>query len=272
MHKHALTTPKVALITGASSGIGACFARKLAAQKYNLILVARREQRLAALAAELEQSHPIAAEVLVADLSEPGEIRRVEKRISRLQSLEMLINNAGFGTTGYFARIDPDRQLDMIQLHVLATVRLSRTALPGMIARRRGVIINVSSLAAFIPMPGNATYCATKAYLNSFSESLQIELAGTGVQVQALCPGFTYTEFHDSPEYAEPGRGHIPKMLWMPAETVVERSLRALNKGSVIYIPGFKNRLLASLIHLTPRRLRQWLLAQGQQLTPQGED
>lgn len=259
-----MTSQKIALITGASSGLGACFARKLAGRQYNLILVARRRERLAALANELEEAETISAEMLVADLSIPDGVEQVEGRICRLEALDLLVNNAGFGTTGQFARTELPQQLDMIQVHVMATVRLSRAALPGMIARSQGRIINVSSLAAFIPMPGNVTYCATKAYLNSFSRALQVELAGTGVQIQALCPGFTYTEFHNSTEYPQEARNQIPKMLWMSAEAVVEASLNALDKEQVVYIPGLKNRLLAGLITVTPDRLQQWILIKGQ--------
>jgi short-subunit dehydrogenase/N-acetylglutamate synthase-like GNAT family acetyltransferase len=249
---------RTALITGASSGIGAVFARRLAAEGYNLFLVARREARLAALTVELQERHPITVEILVADLSNPSDVKRVERRITEFEDLDMLINNAGFGTTGRFAEVDLAKHVDMIHVHVSASVRLCRAALPDMVARRRGVIINVSSLVAFVPMPGSVTYCATKAYLNIFSEALQIELGGTGVRVQALCPGFTYTEFHDTPEYGEHARSRIPKPFWMSAEEVVAQSLSALNRSQVIFVPGFMNRLLAAMIRLTPRPLLVW--------------
>jgi short-subunit dehydrogenase len=174
----------------------------------------------------------------------------------------MLVNNAGFGTAGQFATIDLARQMDMIHVHLLASVRLTRAVLPGMIARNRGAIINVSSMAGFVPLPENVTYCATKAYLNSFSQALQIELAGTGVQVQALCPGFTYTEFHGPPGPTGYNRGFIPKALWMSAEDVVDGSLKALERDKIVYVPGLKNRLLAMIIHLSPIWLQQWALKQ----------
>jgi short-subunit dehydrogenase len=234
-----------ALITGASSGIGTEFARQLAAQQYDLILVARREERLRALAAELRRTHSIRVEVLVADLSNLTDIERVAARISELDILDLLINNAGFGVPGRFADADPAKQLAMLEVHVVACTRLSRSALPGMIARGRGLIINVSSLAAFFPMPGSVAYCSTKAYLNTFSKALQAELRGTGVQVQALCPGFTYTEFHDTPEFVNFSRSTLPKLFWMKAETVVAASLGAARRGRVICIPGFGYRLIA---------------------------
>jgi short-subunit dehydrogenase len=235
------------LITGASSGIGAVFAERLAADGYDLILVARRRERLEELARSLSDRHGVAAEVLTADLSRPGEVERVERRIDALPALEMLINNAGFGTRHRFVELDLSMQLDMIQVHVIASVRLARAALPKMIERGKGAIINVSSLAAFMPMPKTVTYAATKAYLVAFSEGLSRELAGTGVRVQALCPGFTYTEFHDRPEFDEFDRSEIAKGLWMPAEVVVSESLRALGGNRVVCIPGRRNRVLLAL-------------------------
>lgn len=237
-----------ALITGASSGIGAAFARRLAADGYHIILVARREEKLKALAEELEAQHAgrMSAEVLVADLAKARQVAQVEARIRELDDLQILINNAGFGTTGKFAEIDLGRQLDMIHVHLDATVRLTRAALPGMIARQHGAIINVSSIAAFFTNGENATYNATKAFLNSFSESLQLELKGTNVQVQALCPGFTYSQFHDTSEYQEFTRDQIPQVLWMSAKEVVTESLDALKREKVIFIPGRRNRWLVA--------------------------
>jgi short-subunit dehydrogenase len=237
----------VALITGASSGLGAVFARQLAARGYNLVLVARREERLAALAAELRQRHSIAAEVMVADLSRPDDVERVANRIAGLEALDILVNNAGFGTTGFFADVDPAKTMDMIQVHVTTSVRLCRAALPGMLARRQGALINVASVAAFTPVPGNATYAATKGYLVTFSKALHAEVAETGVKVQALCPGFTYTEFHDRPELGSFKRSQIPAFMWMSAEDVVAASLKALERNQTICIPGFKYRLMTAV-------------------------
>lgn len=235
------------LVTGASSGIGAAFTRSLASQGYDLVLVARRKERLRSLADEVQQKFNVNAHILSADLSDPADIEQVEKTIGEIGDLEILVNNAGFGVPGRFAEIPPERNIAMIQVHVLATVRLCRAALPGMIARGRGSIINISSIAAFAASPGNATYSATKAYLNVFSEALQDELKGTGVRVQALCPGLTHTEFHDHPGY-EDYKSRIPEFFWMRAEDVVRESLDALKKGRVICIPGFKNRLLVAMI------------------------
>jgi len=243
-------SPGTALITGAAGGIGAAFARQLASKGYNLILVGKRVERLVALATGLQDHHPISAEVIGADLSNPTDVERVEKLTAGLESLDMLINNAGFRIPGKFSESDVTKHLEMIHVHVITTVRLTRAALPGMIVRRRGAIINVSSFVTFLPI-GGVTYRATKAYLNAFSEALQAELRGTGVRVQALCPGFTSnTDFYDMPEYEAFDRSQIPKALWMPAEEVVAKSLKALRRSQVVYIPGFKNRLLVALARM----------------------
>ena len=170
-----------ALVTGASSGIGTEFARLLARQGYDLILVARREERLRALAAELEDAHGIAAESLPADLGDAEALAEVEARIAALDTLTLLINNAGFGIDGEFAASDLEAEHAMIRVNVVAPVRLTRAALPGMIARGEGGILNVSSVSAFYPIAGSVDYSGTKAYLNAFTEALHQELAGTGV-------------------------------------------------------------------------------------------
>jgi hypothetical protein len=238
---------RAALITGASSGIGAAFARRLAADGYDLVLVARREERLAVLADELGARHGVVVQSLAADLSDPTGVGRLERRVQSLDELDLLINNAGFGARGYFAEADLCEQLKMIQLHVLASVRLTRAALPQMIRRDRGGIINVASLAAFIALPGDATYGATKAYLVSFSQALHEELRGTGVCVQALCPGFTRTEFHSAEQLPESDLARIPAVLWLQADEVVAASLRGVTKGTVVCVPGWKNRLILAL-------------------------
>lgn len=238
------------MITGASSGLGAAFARQLAARGYQLTLVARRQGRLEQLAAELRARYGLNVEVLPSDLSQTAGIERVADYIAGQPALDLLINNAGFGTTGRFAECEPTRQLDMIQVHVVASVRLCQVALPGMIRRGRGSIINVSSLVALLPpLPGNVTYTATKSYLARFSEALQLELAGSGVRVQALCPGLTRTEFHSGPEFQHFSPTRTPAFLWMTADQVVSRSLRALENGrGVIYVPGWQNKLIAFLV------------------------
>jgi len=235
-----------AVITGASAGIGAAFARQLAAAGFDLTLVARREDRLRALADELSATHAIRAEAWPADLADAGDVAALANRLAAADELVLLVNNAGFGTRGEFIDVPLERTLDMIRVHVLATVTLCRAAAPGMVARGGGAIINVSSIAAFFPSAGGANYGATKAYLNAFSEALAAELRGTGVAVQALCPGFTTTEFHDVGDYQNFDRGQIPVPLWMPAGDVVDESLAALGRGRVIVVPGAKYRAVVA--------------------------
>ena len=237
--------PAAALITGASSGIGAAFARKLAALGYDLALVARRADRLAALAQELQQAHAVHVEVLPADLTDANDLAAVAGRLAKLPALALLINNAGFGGEGRFAQSDISLQMDMIRLHVAASVSLTHAALPGMIARGRGGVINVASLAGFVALPGAVNYGATKAYLIAFSRALQLELIRTGVRVQALCPGFIHTEFHARGSDGLSAR--LRKFMWMSAETVVEASLRGLARGQTVCIPGWGNRILKLL-------------------------
>ena len=238
----------IALITGASSGIGAAFARRLAAQGYDLILVARREERLRRLATDLQQQFNVRVETIVADLSNSVDVERLECRIAELPAIALLVNNAGFGVPGKFAEARLNKTMAMVDVHVVASTRLCYAALPGMIARLTGGIINVASIGGFIPRPQDAVYCATKAYLISFSEALQGELAGTGVQVQALCPGFVPTEFLDSPEYRQLAiQTKIPKWLWTPVDQTVDESLRTLNRAKVICIPGLRNRVIVAL-------------------------
>ena len=242
------STNNSAVITGASSGIGAEFARKLAARKCDLILVARRHERLKLLGAELSAAYGVDVRTSVADLADPEAVESLAEVVAQQPNLKYLVNNAGFGTMGRFADIDIKPQIEMIRVHVLATVRLTRAALPGMLQRNQGVIINVSSLAAWITSAGNVQYSATKAYLNSFSESLQDELRNTSVRVQALCPGFTYTEFHDRELLRGFDRSVIPKRMWMSAEEVVDYSLKCLRNHNVIVIPGWRNRLLTRVL------------------------
>jgi AhpD family alkylhydroperoxidase len=248
---------RMALITGASSGIGEAYARALACKGYALILVARREARLQALAEELTRRYHVPAEVLVADLADPAGVARVEARIAEANgyadtALTFLVNNAGFGIRGTFVENGIASHEAMIRLHVDATVRLTRAVLPGMLARDCGAIVNVASFVAFFPVTGSVTYSATKAYLKSFTEALHQELAGTGVRVQALCPGFTRTEFQNTGKIDEQG---IPNFAWMSAESVVTQSLRDLDNGRVISVPGVGYRLLAMLCGLIPRGL-----------------
>jgi short-subunit dehydrogenase len=228
----------VALITGASAGLGAEFARQLGGRGYNLLLVARRADRLEALAAEVAATYNVQVEVLAADLTTDAGVQRVEARLAEIDTLEVLVNNAGFGTTGRLAKSDPSRQEEMVYLHVMAAMRLAQAALGGMVARRRGAIINVASVAAFTPLPGNVNYHASKAYLVAFSRGLQSELAGSGVYAQALCPGYTHTEFHSTEDFQRFQKESTPPFIWLNAPDVVRDSLNDLGSGRVVVVPG----------------------------------
>jgi short-subunit dehydrogenase len=257
-----MTESKLALITGASSGIGAEFARQLAARGYDLILTARRQPRLTELAQELESTFQVHVETLSADLATDAGLQALAERIRTLPALDMLVNNAGFGTHGTFQEVDSNKHAAMLQVHVTASVLLTHAALAGMIARHQGYIINVASMAGLIPIR-SVLYGTTKAFLVNFSEALQNQVRGTGIRVQALCPGFTYTEFHDTPEYTSFNRRKIPGLLWLSSTQVVRESLDHLNRRNVICIPGFqykvigiiaRNRFIGSVARLISTR------------------
>ena len=242
-----------ALVTGATAGIGREFCHQLAARGYDLVLVARDEARLRQLADTLAGAHHIAAEVHVADLTRDDDVGQLVERIAASSDLTLLVNNAGFGTTGFLADTPAEQQAAMVRLHVLAPMRLTRAALPGLLARGRGAIVNVSSVASFLYGAGTVNYAATKAYLTTFSEGLGAELRGTGVRVQALCPGLTRTEFH---QRMGPDAGDRPRLLWMSPAAVVSASLRQLERsGPVVCIPGLRYRVLLAMLRLVPRRL-----------------
>lgn len=243
----------VALITGASAGIGRVFAQRLARRGCDLLLVARREERLAEIAADLSAEYGVDARPIAADLADPADIAAVADRIRQFGRVEILVNNAGFGTTPLFAEADLATQADMARLHVLAVTHLTHAALESMCQRGRGSIITVSSVAGFFASPSNAMYCATKAWQRFFVEGLHTELAGSGVYVQALCPGFTYSEFHD---VMGVDRAAVPKKWWMPAEFVVDASLRAMDRGRWLCIPSWRYKLAVAFARLAPTWLK----------------
>lgn len=241
-----------AAVTGASAGIGAAFAERLARDGFDLCIVARSSARLAARAKRLRKAHGVAVQVVSADLADPAALGALERRLARDARLELLVNAAGMGDFGAFARHDPARADAEIRLNVIAVVRLTHAALRGMLGRRRGAVINVSSTAAFQPFPQAAIYGATKAFLNHFTEALHEELRGSGVRVQCLCPGLTHTEI-----FAKAGAdvSAAPGFLWMEPEAVVAESLAALRRGTVVCVPGLGNRALSSLSRLVPHRV-----------------
>jgi short-subunit dehydrogenase len=242
------TAPQ-ALITGASGGIGETFARHLAGRGYGLSLVARREERLRQLAAELAAANGVTAEVIAADLAKDGDVSRIEERL-RQGDIELLVNNAGFGTSGQFAELPLERELEEVDLNVRALLRLSHAALSPMIGHNRGAIINVASTGAFQAVPNIATYGATKAFVLHFWEALHEEAKTHGVTVTALCPGPVRTGFQEG---AGLDGGRIPSMTWTSVDKVVESALAAARSGRAIATPGVTNAISAGLVKLVPR-------------------
>lgn len=250
----------VALITGASSGIGASFAKHLAAKGYDLVLVARRENLLNEFAGRFQQEYGIQARVLPADLALPEDVERISHEISQMQDLEILVNNAGFGTQGKFFHVPIEKHHEMLEVHVMAATHLTYAALQILLPKGHGAIINMASLAAFVPFPGSVNYHATKAYLVAFSEGLQSELRGTGVIVQALCPGFTYSSFHDTEELNSFHRSALPSIAWGSADQVVETSLKALETGQLVVVPRLINQVITVLANsLLIRPVVRWV-------------
>lgn len=231
-----------ALVTGASAGIGAAYARELAAGCDSMLIVGRREERLRELAGALAGDCRVMT--AAADLATVEGQARVVEAIRQGPPLDLLINNAGFSTLGAFAVSDLDREVEMLHLHGDANLALTRAALPAMLERDRGAIINVASVAALLALPGVATYAATKSFLLSFSRSLRAELAGTGLRVQCLCPGYTRTEIHSRDSFSGFDADRVPEEQWMSAEAVVGESLAALDTERWLVVPGAHNREL----------------------------
>ncbi len=246
----------LAVVTGASSGIGEAFARRLAREGYDLMLVARRKDRLDALAAELRAVHGAGVEIAVADLANDEQIAVLAERLC-WTPVDLLVNNAGFMLPKTFAEAEAGPWDTMVRLQCLATVRLTHAVIGGMLKRNHGGVINVASTASFVPIPRNAVYSAVKRFLVVFSEGLSQELHGTGVRVQALCPGWTQTELVDKPEV---DTSHISKGWWSKPEDVVDASLAGLRRGKLIVIPGWRNRLMIFAVAITYRPLLRWMV------------
>jgi len=244
----------IALITGATSGIGAAFAREFARRGHDLIITGRRKEKIEAVAAQVRAEHSVEVEVILAELADPDDLDRLAARVAAEERLEVLVNNAGFAERGAFHATDLERHRQMLQVHCLATVTLTHRALPRMLERARGSIINVSSLIAFTPIPGNTMYSATKSFINMFTESLHSEVAEEGIRVQALCPGMTRTDFHVrlglDPEQTYQDRG---LMKALTPEEVVTRSLEDLERGHIVCLPGVNIKAIALATRLLPR-------------------
>ena len=242
----------VALITGASSGIGAEYARQLAFKGYDLIIHGRRLENLQALADEIKLKYKVNVNIETGDLTDRTQIDKLAEIIRNTENFEMLINNAGFGCRERFHLEDLQFHLDMLTVHLTATIILTHAAIPNMLRRGKGFIINVASVAGFFAAPRSSMYCSTKAFLNTFSESLYLDLKGTDVMVQTLCPGFTLSDFHKKLGY-DPNDPAFKN--FMTAEFVVSQGLKDLDKGKVYSIPGAKYKFFVILSKVLPKKI-----------------
>lgn len=259
----------LAVITGAAGGLGSAFANKLAKRGHRLLLVDRRLNQLEQVCESIRALHGVPAEPFALDLCKREEVDRLGKRLEQMADVDFLVNNAGFGSLEYFVDAPAKSLLDMVDVHVAAPTILTRAVIPGMIERNRGAIINVSSVSAWLQSAGNVQYGATKTYLAVFSLALHQELRGTNVRIQALCPGFTRTEFHDA-EYMKrfQVRGRLPEYFWMSPDEVVDCSLKRLSGSQVIVTPGLGYPVFGRLAQMPLLKpLMQWAM-RGSRLPP----
>lgn len=251
-----------ALVTGAASGIGAAFAAALAARKYGLWLVDKQGDALMAVARDIEARHGVSVTPIVADLQHTADQDTVIDAIERPPGLDLLVNNAGFGEPRLFKNIAPENHVAMLQVHVVAPVRFSRAALPTMIARRKGAIINVGALMQYVDAPSNTMYGSTKHFLDTFSRRLSLEVRPRGIEVQSLLPGYTRSGFGSTDAYKGGRLSAVPGFLWSSPESVVDASLRQLGSGKARCVPGRLNQVLEFGLRrglLPPRLIRRWI-------------
>ncbi len=248
-----MSTPErpFAVITGASTGLGRSYAVRLAERGHDLLVVARRGELLNELKAEIEAKHPVQVEVFTADLADETQLLRLVDRIGQLPRIDYLVNNAGFGLRNRFPDVVIEDEIAMIRVHCEANVRLCQAALVSMCRRKSGNIINVASLASYLVGPAAAEYCATKAFLRYFSVCLQHDVRQYGVKVQALCPGFVHTSFHEAKTMQGHNMNVYPEFLWLECDRVVRDSLRAIQKRRhrVVVIPSLRYKLIYFLYH-----------------------
>lgn len=245
------TLNKLAIVTGATGGIGLSFAEHLAAEGYDMVVTGRNTRKLDEIAATLKENNPgVNIKAVSADLSVAADITRLVKQVEELERIDVLVNCAGYGERCLFFDEPEHEILDMLSVHITATVLLVHAVLPLMIKQHRGAIITVSSLAAFVPAPGSSIYTSSKAFLNTFMESLHMEVRQYGIKVQSLCPGPTHTDFHKGADLAQSVSGID---LWMEPDEVVEISFRALENDEIVCIPGSINKAIKSITSMLPR-------------------
>ena len=264
----ALPTPKentTAIVTGASSGIGAAIARELARRGHGLTLVARREDRLQALADELTRAHSVRVEVIAADLTDADSRGELPAQLAtRGLTPDILVNNAGFTTMGPVFTADRSAELSLVRINVEAVVDLCTLFVPGMVTRHRGAVLNTASTAAFQPLPGQAAYGASKSFVLSYGRALGAELRDTGVSVTTLCPGPVETGFAETAGMTDEEAGEsLPKFMWVPVDDVARAAVEGLVAGRAVVIPGAANRVGAGLAHLVPKALLLPIMAKN---------
>ena len=254
---------RTAVVTGASSGIGREVARRLARRGHGLTLVARREERLRAVADELHDAHGVRAEVVTADLTDQQAREDIVAAVAgHGLAAQVLVNAAGLSTVGAVHKNDPAAELAMIRTDVEALAHLCSLFLPGMVERGAGAVLNVASTAAFQPMPGQAGYAASKAFVVSYSQAVRAELAGTGVSVTALCPGPVDTEFAESAGFdSDEAKAALPAFMWVSAEVVADAGIDGLDRGRALVVPGAANQVAATAARHVPRAVLVPLLA-----------
>jgi uncharacterized protein len=250
---------KLAVITGATSGIGASFAKKFASQGYDLLITGRRKEKITEFARSLMDSYKVNIDVVIAELANSVELDALISKITERSNVDILVNNAGFGYRGKFINGDSNIYANMINVHVMATMKLSSAVLPKMVTQKSGAIINVASIMGFLPYSGSSVYAAAKAFTNIFSESISKELKNSGIRVQTLCPGLTDTDFF---RYMDENVHQMSKTrgwswIVMPSDRVVEASLKYLKKNKVICIPGITNKLIVATINIM-RFFKAW--------------
>jgi uncharacterized protein len=255
-----VSTTKTALVTGATSGLGASFASYLARQGYDLILTGRRKKKIEALAAVLREDYNISVTIVLAEFTSDKDIQKVINTMRDCTTIDVLVNNAGYGNAKDFLSDTCNAQERMIKVHIIAPVRLMHAAVPRMIQQGSGMVINVSSLAAFTVGPGRAMYCSTKAFLRTVTESLHTDVHEYNIHVQALCPGFTRTDFHEKLSWSADKLKNRGIARWMTADEVVRKSFKNIRKRRIVYIPGFWNKMIYYVILIIPRRI-YYLLA-----------